>query len=96
MKTKCNALLKQDSKIKATAKYDLQPRTHFAFLTQAQRRYCSSTRLLFSENEDIFGHDAYFFHSSRPRHETNASYKAIFKHKIKPAVKKKVPSDGTS
>lgn len=59
-KPKCNALLKQDSKIKTTAKHYLQPKTHFAIRTQARRKYCSSTSLLFFKNQDTFGNDALF------------------------------------
>lgn len=59
-KLKCNALLKQDSIIKTTAKHYLQPKTHFVTWTQAQRKYCSSTSLLSFKNLDIFGSDALF------------------------------------
>lgn len=59
-KPQCNALLKQDSKIKTTAKHYLQPKPHFAIWTQAQRKYCSSTSLLFFKNQGIFGSNALF------------------------------------
>lgn len=59
-KPKCNALLKQDSKLKTTAKHYLQPKPHFAIWTQAQSKYCSSTSLLFFKNQGIFGSNALF------------------------------------
>lgn len=59
-KPQCNALLKQDSKIRTTAKHYLKPKTHFAIWTQAQRKHCSSTSLLFLKNQEIFGNDALF------------------------------------
>lgn len=59
-KPKCNALLKQGSKIKTTAKHYLQPKTHFAIQTQARRKCCSSTSFLLFKNQDIFGNDTLF------------------------------------
>lgn len=59
-KPKCNALLKQDSKIKTTAKHYWQPKTHSAIWTEARRKYCSSTSLLSFKNQDLCGNDALF------------------------------------
>lgn len=85
-KLKCNALLKQDSKIKISAKHYLQPKIlQFRLkLEESVAHLQASSSLRIKTFLEMI---LYFLCSSRPQHETNASYKARSGHKIKRAIK---------